>query len=250
MVNPWLNRGFRLGSVNHFGLPKIHGLERMPPAMAHAVKARLVSGEIMAATPGVRAGGASGADIIDAEFETLVDEVAFGARPAPANTQPARLVVGMDALKRNGFRSAGRQRGGLLFWAAGLTLVACAFWLSGGHVLVHGDGSQDIGMANTLRIVDVTSSVVKAGGRPFLSVDGAAINEGQAAARLPGIEINVTGNSGRITRYNLGTSDRPLAPGQRFAFSSRLEVPKDGVRTVVVDFREDSVYAGGERQGY
>jgi hypothetical protein len=222
----------------------------MPPAMAHAVKARLVSGEIMASTPDVRAGGASDADIIDAEFETLVDEVAFGARPRPANTQPARLVVGMDALKRNGIRSAGRQRGGLLFWAAGLTLVACAFWLSGGHALVHGDGSQVVGTESALRIVGVTSSVVTAAGRPFLSVDGAAVNEGQAAVRLPGIEIKVTGKSGRITRYNLGTSDRPLAPGERFAFSSRLEVPKDGVRAVSVDFREDSVYAGGERQGY
>jgi hypothetical protein len=250
MVNPRLSDGRRLGSVNHFGLPKMHGLKRTPPAMAHAVKARLVSGEIMASTPGARAGAASGADIIDAEFETLVDEVAFGARPVPANTQPARLVIGMDALKRNAIRSTGRQRGGLLFWAAGLTLVACAFWLSGGHVLVHGDGSQAISTESALRIVGVTSSVVTAGGRPFLSVDGAAINEGQVAARLPGIEIKVTGKSGRITRYNLGTSDRPLAPGQRFAFSSRLEVPKDGVRTVVVDFREGIVHASGERQGY
>jgi hypothetical protein len=137
-----------------------------------------------------------------------------------------------------------------LFWLFGLTLAACAFWLAGGHALVHGDGSQAIGTQGALRIVGVTSSVVTAGGRPYLSVDGAAINEGQAAARLPGIEIKVTGNSGRITRYNLGTSDRQLAPGQRFAFSSRLEVPKDGVRTVVVDFREGIVHASGERQGY
>jgi hypothetical protein len=70
------------------------------------------------------------------------------------------------------------------------------------------------------------------------------------AVTLPGIEIKVTGNSGRITRYNLGTSDRPLDAGQRFVFSSRLEVPMDGVKTVSVEFREGSVYAGGERQGY
>jgi len=218
--------------------------------MAHAVKARLVSGEIMASAPAVRAGAAADAQIIDAEFETLVEEVAFGARPAPANVGPARLVSGMDTLKRNAAARQGRQRGGLLFWVAGLTLVACAFWLSGGHALVLGGSQQSFGTATALRIVDVTSSVTSAGNRPFLSVGGAAVNDGAAPVTMPAIEIKVTGNAGRISRYNLGTSDRPLGPGQRFAFSSRLEVPMDGVKSVAVGFREDNVYAGGERQGY
>ena len=222
--------------------------------MAHAVKPRLVSGEIMASSPAVRAGVGAHADVIDAEFETLVDEVAFGARPAPANAEPARLVVGMDALKRNAVRKQGRQRGGLLFWATGLTLVACAFWLSGGHALVLGGSEQAFGPANSLRIVDVTSSVMDSGSRPFLSVDGAAVNEGAMAVTLPGIEIKVTGNTGRTTRYNLGTSERPLGPGQRFAFSSRLEVPMDGVKSVAVGFRANpgKVVAGfpsGYRRG-
>ena len=55
---------------------------------------------------------------------------------------------------------------------------------------------------------------------------------------LPPLEIRVTGNDGRTTRYTLGTSGRPLAPGERFAFSSRLEVPKNGVKTVSVTFAE------------
>ena len=39
-------------------------------------------------------------------------------------------------------------------------------------------------------------------------------------------------------RYRLGTSGRPLAPGEAFAFSSRLDVPKNGVKSVSVTFGE------------
>ena len=46
----------------------------------------------------------------------------------------------------------------------------------------------------------------------------------------------VTGNDRRITRYTLGTSNRSLAPGERFGFSSRLDVPRNGVKTVSVTF--------------
>ena len=55
---------------------------------------------------------------------------------------------------------------------------------------------------------------------------------------LPSLGIAVTGNDGRITRYRLGTSGRPIAPGETFAFSSRLDVPKNGVKTVSVTFGE------------
>lgn len=218
--------------------------------MADAVKPRLVSGEIMASVSAVRAGAPADADIIDAEFETLVEEVAFGVRPGAANRRPARRVGGMDTLKPNAEPKRGERRGGLKFWASGLTLAACAFWLSGGHSLVPGEKSQPSGSASALRLVDVTSAVVGSGGRPLLTIDGAAVNDGSTPARLPGIEIEVTGRAGRITRYNLGTSDRPLGAGQRFVFSSRLEVPKDGVKTVAVSFREVSIDAGGERQEY
>jgi hypothetical protein len=72
----------------------------------------------------------------------------------------------------------------------------------------------------------------------LLFIDGEASNDGNGASALPPLEIRVTGNDGRITRYTLGTAGRPLAPGERFAFSSRLDVPKNGVRTVSVAFAE------------
>ena len=55
---------------------------------------------------------------------------------------------------------------------------------------------------------------------------------------LPPLEINVTANDGNVMRYNLGTSSEPLAPGAAFGFSSRLEAPKEGVKSVSVTFQE------------
>ena len=72
----------------------------------------------------------------------------------------------------------------------------------------------------------------------ILFVDGEAANDGSAVAHLPPLDIAVTGNDGRITHYRLGTSGRPMAPGETFAFSSRLDVPKNGVKTVSVTFAE------------
>ena len=62
--------------------------------------------------------------------------------------------------------------------------------------------------------------------------------DGQTVEQLPELEIVVTGNDGLTTRYRLGTSGRPLAPGETFGFSSRLEAPKNGVKTVSVTFAE------------
>ena len=61
---------------------------------------------------------------------------------------------------------------------------------------------------------------------------------GRRPAQLPPLEIRVTGNDGHVTRYTLGTSGRSLAPGERFGFASRLDVPKNGVRTVSVTFAD------------
>ena len=87
-----------------------------------------------------------------------------------------------------------------------------------------------------LSISAVTSRVDQSGERPVLFVDGEAGNDGASAAPLPPLEISVTGNDGSITRYRLGTSQRALAPGERFGFSSRVEVPRNGVKTVSVAF--------------
>jgi hypothetical protein len=89
-----------------------------------------------------------------------------------------------------------------------------------------------------LRISGVTSRVDVSGPRPVLFVDGEAANDGSSVEILPALEITVTGDDGRITHYRLGTGDRPLAPGETFAFSSRLDVPKNGVKTVSVTFGE------------
>ena len=113
-----------------------------------------------------------------------------------------------------------------------------AFWVSGGHALVRQAPfwavEQPAGAA--LSISGVTSRVDASGPTPVLFVDGEAANDGAQAAQLPPLEIRVTGNDGRITRYTLGTSNRSLAPGERFGFSSRLDVPRNGVKTVSVTF--------------
>lgn len=220
--------------------------------MAEAVKPRVVSGEIMASTASTRSSVAERMDVVEAEFETVEGEGPFGTRPNVSLSEAGQPALGMDTLKGAVATPRKPAPGGPLFWSFGLALAACAFWVSGGHALVRMDPSplQAIAEpANVLRIVDVTSSVAVSGGRRVLNVDGAAINEGAGPALLPGIEIAVTGGNGRLTRYNLGTSDRPLPGGERFVFSSRLEVPKDGVKSVSVRFRGNA-NAGGEGQGH
>lgn len=70
----------------------------------------------------------------------------------------------------------------------------------------------------------------------MLLVGGEATNDGTIAEKLPPLDIFVTDNDGVVTRYRLGTSGQALAPGEKFAFSSRLDVPKNGVKTVSVSF--------------
>ncbi|RUU50294.1 hypothetical protein EOC99_35320, partial [Mesorhizobium sp. M7A.T.Ca.TU.009.01.1.1] len=65
-----------------------------------------------------------------------------------------------------------------------------------------------------------------------------AVNDGAKPTELPPLEIRVTGNDGQTTRYTLGTSGRSLASGERFGFASRLDVPRNGVKTVSVTFAE------------
>jgi hypothetical protein len=213
--------------------------------------ARPVSGEIMAAPP-AGAGPAETRpvhpDIVDAEFETLQRQ----AQADPSQVQPiasigtvAAPVHGLDSLRKSepGARPQDNARGGPVFWILGLGLVAGAFWVSGGHALIR--PSPSIGasepaqpVANPLRIADVTSRVENHGGRAILFVEGKTVNEGSDTRTPPPLEINVTANDGKVLRYNLGTSSDPLAPGTAFSFSSRLEAPKEGVKSVSVTFRQ------------
>ncbi len=215
--------------------------------MADDAKPRAVSGEIM--TDGVAAGMGRtepSADIIDADYISLPqnspDEspAVFGKRNDPTLGSASAPAVGMDMLRKD--KPAGPTnpvRGGPLFWATGIALVIASFWVSGGHAIVREmsfAGAQ--APQGALRISGVTSRIDGSGTRTVLFVDGEAANDGKTTEHLPPLEIAVTGNDGLVTRYRLGTSGRPLAPGETFAFSSRLDAPKNGVKTVTVSFAE------------
>lgn len=212
--------------------------------MADPGKARLVSGEIMA---GPKAGGSVGVDraigdgdIVDAQFETVAGSGPRDDMPAaPSIGSLAAPALGMDMLRKGEAPRSGRVRGGPLFWISGIGLAAAAFWVSGGHALLRDFPlTLERAQAGALRISGVRSRVDQSGGRPMLFVDGEAANDGPAAELLPPLEIVVAAADGSTTRYRLGTNGRRLAPGETFAFSSRLDAPKSGVKTVSVMFGE------------
>ena len=209
--------------------------------MAEDRTARPVSGEIMtgpAATSELRG---PPADVIDADYEVLprFAPKAEAVPPLPRGIA-APALEGMDMLRKPE-AALGRPpaaRGGPIFWIAGVGAALAAFWVSGGHALVRQTpfwaAEQQAGTA--LSISGVTSRVDASGPSPVLFVDGEAANDGAKAAQLPPLEIRVTGNDSHITRYTLGTSNRSLAPGERFGFASRLDLPRNGVKTVSVTF--------------
>jgi hypothetical protein len=214
--------------------------------------ARPVSGEIMAASLAGAEPAGSGfihADVVDAQFETIrpgepAVTTSHTRTPASIGTV-AGPTQGLDSLRKSDAmpKPQGPVRGGPVFWVFGFGLAAGAFWVSGGHALVRqapfvGETAPAQSIVNALHIVDVKSRVEEHGGRPVLFVDGKALNDDRVARTLPQLEIDVTANDGTTMRYNLGTSTEPLAPGAAFGFSSRLEAPKEGVRSVSVTFQE------------
>ena len=214
--------------------------------MAEDRTARPVSGEIMTgpAPASEHLMRGPGADIIDADYEVLPRFAATTeAMPSPQpRSIAAPSIEGMDMLRKPE-AAPGRltaARGGPIFWIAGVGAALAAFWVSGGHALVrqtpYWAAAQPAG--TTLRLSGITSRVDDSGPTPILFVDGEAANDGAKAAQLPALEIRVTGNDSHITRYRLGTSDRSLAPGERFGFASRLDLPRSGVRTVSVAFAD------------
>jgi len=206
--------------------------------MADQRTARPVSGEIMTgrAAHTLPSGAvAASVDVVDADYEIVSpperdpDSSRFHAAPTPS-------VGGMAMLRRAGGDLArGPVGGGPIFWIFGMAAVAAAFWVSGGHALVHHASPQP---AAALTISGVSSRIQNAGEKTFLHVDGHAANDGEGAAALPPLEIRVASNDGRVARYKLGTFKHQMEPGERFAFSSRLDVPKSGVKTVSVTFGE------------
>ena len=213
--------------------------------MAEDRTARPVSGEIMTDPPANavadRIMRGSAADIIDADYEVMPRLVAAAESASP----PPRVIIppsieGMDMLRKPEAPAERppAARGGPIFWIAGVGAALAAFWVSGGHALVRQAPFLSGGQASALTISGVTSRVDASGPNPVLFVDGEAANDGTKPAQLLALEIRVTGNDGRLTRYTLGTSGRSLASGERFGFASRLDVPKNGVRTVLVTFAQ------------
>jgi hypothetical protein len=185
---------------------------------------------------------ADASDITDAEFDTLPGHAPARALlpesgiPATGSTP----VAGMDVLRERPEQPAPEapQRAGPLFWATGIALIALAFWVSGGHGIVRDLGLMKAPPVSALRIEAVSSRVDLSGEKPLLFIDGGAANDGGVAEPLPPLDILVTDNEGGATRYRMGMNGRVLAPGERYAFSSRLDVPKNGVKTVTVSFGE------------
>ena len=210
--------------------------------MADEGKARPVSGEIMAgAREAARNARASGGDVIDAEYEIISAPPLQPETLPPDIASPAVPLGGMGMLRPTEEERPAplSKRGGPSFWAFGVVLAAMAFWVSGGHSIVRNAAflaSQT--PLSALSIADVTSRVDTSGPQPVLFVEGQTANDGSAEQTQPPLEITVTANDGAKTRYRLGTSGRRMAPGERFSFSSRLAVPKNGVKTVTVNFTE------------
>lgn len=198
---------------------------------------RSVFGEIMTDTSRSLRDSAELRHATDAQFETVAAEPTMPATKFCTH----KNVKGMDFLTRRPVDEARLRSGGPLFWASSLILVVLVFWLSGGHELVRYTvlAMQDESPP-PLRIADVESRVEHHNGRDVLFVNGAAENRGADTRPLPPIEIAVIATDGAVTRYYLGTSETELTPGGRYAFSSRLEPPRSGVKIVAVTFQEGS----------
>ncbi|RAZ86606.1 hypothetical protein DPM33_27720 [Mesorhizobium hawassense] len=209
--------------------------------MADDQTARPVSGEIMTG-PATNAAPEraifEAADIVDADYVVLPRFAAQPGSAAPLPQIPSTpSIEGMGMLRKPEAAPPRPSRGGPMFWIAGVGIALVSFWVSGGHALV-GQSPFRVAAApaGALTISGVTSRIDASGLKPVLFVDGEAANDGMRSEALPPLEIRVTDNNSNIIRYRLGTSNRSLAPGERFGFSSRLDVPKDGVRTVAVIF--------------
>jgi hypothetical protein len=207
--------------------------------MADDRTARPVSGEIMTspatnAAPERMMSGA--ADIVDADYVVLPRFAAAPTAPSP-QIPPTPAIEGMGMLRKPEPAPSRPSRGGPVFWIAGVGIALGSFWVSGGHALVrHSPFWASAVPVSALTISGVTSRIDASGLKPVLFVDGEAANDGTRSETLPPLEIRVTDNNANIIRYRLGTSNRSLGPGERFGFSSRLDVPKDGVTTVAVVF--------------
>lgn len=178
-------------------------------------------------------------DLIDAEF------ISIGPAPVRERITPlyrplfSPPVEGMAMLAGNRHAPvAARTSGGPLFWAGGAILALAAFWTAGGYSLLSRPPQAPVADNSGLRIASVISRVDRTGARPILRVDGKAVNDGSSAVPMPPLHIQIVSAAGGSTLYKLGTAGQSLASGDFFDFSSRLDLPKDGVKTVFVTFAQ------------
>jgi hypothetical protein len=175
------------------------------------------------------------ADVVDAEFEEVLSPRPSSRHAAPVVAIPSTTPAGIEILSSRLEATTGNRRAGPAFWTGGILLALAAFWISGGYAAFIG---PTIAPSAVFTLSEVSSRVDLSGHRPIVLVDGKAANDGAAAAVLPDLEIRVANLAGAVTRYRLGTSSRNLGPGEHFAFSSRLDAPKDGVKSIAVSFAE------------
>lgn len=185
-------------------------------------------------------------DIVDADY-IVVDPVTADmgpsvptmdttASPAQANA-PMPDLNGMDMLRRRVLTAqSSSARAGPTFWAAGIVIAAAGFWIAGGHAVFRQALASPAEAAPQLRIASVISKVDRSGVRPVLQIDGQAVNDSTNRMTMPPLKIQVLSPVGGSMEYKLGTAGSPVEGGGTFAFSSRLDLPKDGVSTVFVTF--------------
>jgi hypothetical protein len=180
-------------------------------------------------------------DVVDADFVTI-GLASVEVRPAAGLLARPQVVTpsadGMAMLSRAAISSPERGPAGPMFWAGGAAVALAAFWVAGGHTLLGGYDAPAVSEANGLRIASVISRVDRSGMKPVLLVDGKAINDGKDDVAMPPLHIQIVSAAGGSTLYKLGTAGQHLAGGDFFDFSSRLDLPKDGVRTVFVTFAQ------------
>lgn len=195
--------------------------------MSEHPQTRPVSGDILpSGAPVRREGPAVSGDIIDAEY------VSVGAPSAPHSR---KSQTGLSVLAHSGDDSD--QRGGPVFWSAGLILVLAAFWISGGHALIgRFSAGQDLSAQGELQVSGLQTREENSGPRTVLQIDGQILNPASVPLPMPGLVINVEAKSGEIIRYALGVGQDSLAAGERYDFSSRLQAPAGGTQRVFITF--------------
>ncbi len=183
------------------------------------------------------------ADAEDAVFETL------GPAPGPSRdageqktadpmrkSAPGDGAANLNVLRGererplSGLGNHFRQTGGPVFWGLAVTLVASAFWISGGHALLTGSGAA----RGALVIADVQARPGDNPAAGFMLIEATVENRGTASHRIPPVIINIEGDNGNSRQFRLPARAGNLAPGAHHLFSGRVPMPKNGVDTVSV----------------